>query len=88
MGGVILRGVGRGNRGAHRPVPSSLKVALSVSEYQAVFDIRGGHARQTDWAEFVPDMRSKVMRFEVVDQNEWQARQNGMLFPERSVRKS
>ena len=25
-------------------------------------------------------MRSKVMRFEVVDEDEWQARLNGMLF--------
>ena len=27
-------------------------------------------------------MRSKVMRFEVVDVDEWQARLNGMLFPD------
>ena len=28
-------------------------------------------ARKADWAEFVPEMRSKVMRFEVVDEDEW-----------------
>ena len=36
--------------------------------------------RKADWAEFVPAMRSKVVRFEVVDEDEWQARLNGMLF--------
>ena len=42
------------------------------------------HARKADWAEFVPAMRSKVMRFEVVDEDEWQARLNGMLFQGRA----
>jgi len=37
---------------------------------------------KADWAEFVPALRSKVVRFEVVDDDEWQARLNGMLFRE------
>ncbi|MDE2764647.1 MAG: hypothetical protein OXK74_17990 [Gemmatimonadota bacterium] len=45
-----------------------------------MFDICSEHARRADWAEFAPAMRSKVMRFEVVDEDEWQARLNGMLF--------
>jgi len=44
------------------------------------FDICSEHARSADWAEFAPAMRSKVMRFEVVDEDEWQPRLNGMLF--------
>ena len=30
----------------------------------------------------MPAMRSKIMRFEVVDEDEWQARLNEMLFGE------
>ena len=47
---------------------------------RSVFDICSEHARKADWAEFAPAMRSKVMRFEVVDEDEWQTRLNGMLF--------
>jgi len=59
-----------------------LKAAEDTEYKRSVFDICGEHARKTDWAEFVPAMRSKVMRFEVVDEDEWQARLNGMLFRE------
>ena len=59
-----------------------LKAAEDTEYKRSVFDICGEHARKTDWAEFVPAMRSKVMRFEVVDEDEWQARLNGMLFPD------
>ncbi|MDE0357211.1 MAG: DEAD/DEAH box helicase family protein [Gammaproteobacteria bacterium] len=57
-----------------------LKESEDTEYKRSVFDICGEHARKTDWAEFVPAMRSKVMRFEVVDEDEWQARLNGMLF--------
>ena len=51
------------------------------TEYKrSVFDICSEHARKADWAEFVPAMRTMVVRFEVVDEVEWQARLNGMLF--------
>ena len=59
-----------------------LKGSEDTEYKRSVFDICGEHARRTDWAEFVPAMRSKVMRFEVVDEGEWEARLNGMLFPE------
>ena len=59
-----------------------LKEAADTEYKRSVFDICGEHARKTDWAKFVPAMPSKVMRFEVVDEDEWQARLNGMLFPE------
>ena len=57
-----------------------LKKSEDTEYKRSVFDICGEHARKADWAEFVPAMRSKVMRFEVVDQDEWQARLNEMLF--------
>lgn len=34
---------------------------------------------KTDWATFVPAMRDKVMRFEVVDESEWEQRLNAMF---------
>ena len=58
-----------------------LKGSEDTEYKRSVFDICGEHARKADWAEFVPAMRSKVMRFEVVDEDEWQARLSGMLFP-------
>ena len=57
-----------------------LKTSEDTEYKRSVFDICGEHARKADWAEFVPAMRSKVMRFEVVDEDEWQARLNGMLY--------
>ena len=44
-----------------------------------MFDICSEHAKKTDWATFVPAMRDKVMRFEVVDEGEWEQRLNAMF---------
>jgi superfamily II DNA or RNA helicase len=50
------------------------------TEYKrSVFDVCSEHARKTNWAEFVPAMRNKVMRFEVVGEKEWEQRLNAML---------
>ena len=57
-----------------------LKGSEDTEYKRSVFDICGEHARRADWAEFVPAMRNKAMRFEVVDEDEWQARLNGILF--------
>ena len=46
---------------------------------RSVFDICTEHASKRDWAEFVPAMRNKVMRFEIVDEDEWEQRLNAML---------
>ena len=46
---------------------------------RSVFDICTEHARRTDWAEFVPAMKSKSMRFEIVDEDEWEHRLNKLL---------
>ena len=57
-----------------------LKESEDTEYKRSVFDVCGEHARRADWAEFVPAMRSRVVRFEVVDEDEWQARLNEMLF--------
>ncbi len=50
------------------------------SDYKrSVFDVCNAHATKKEWAEFVPAMRGKVMRFEVVDEEEWQKRLNELL---------
>ena len=46
---------------------------------RSVFDICSEQASKKDWAEFVPAMRNKVMRFEIVDEDEWERRLNAML---------
>ena len=46
---------------------------------RSVFDVCTEHAKRQDWAEFVPAMRGKVMRFEVVDEQEWESRLNAMV---------
>ncbi len=61
-----------------------LKASEDTEYKRSVFDICTEHARRTDWAEFVPAMQSKAMRFEIVDEEEWEARLNGMLFSESS----
>ena len=59
-----------------------LKGSEDTEYKRSVFDICSKHARKANWAEFVPAMRTKVVRFEIVDEDEWQTRLNGMLFAE------
>ena len=56
-----------------------LKGSEDTAYKRSVFDLCSRHARKTDWSEFVPAMRNKVVRFEVVDEEEWQQRLNAML---------
>ena len=46
-----------------------------------VFDICSEHAARKDWADFVPAMRDndKVVKFEIVDEDEWERPLNSML---------
>ena len=46
---------------------------------RSVFDICSEQATKKDWSEFVPAMRNKVIRFEIVDEDEWNQRLNGMF---------
>ncbi|MDE0678991.1 MAG: DEAD/DEAH box helicase family protein [Gammaproteobacteria bacterium] len=56
-----------------------LKQSADTDYKRSVFDICSQHAAKKDWAEFVPAMRDRVMRFEIVDEDEWQNRLNAML---------
>ena len=56
-----------------------LKQSSDTDYKRSVFDICSEHAAKKGWAEFVPAMRDKVMRFEIVDEDEWEHRLNGML---------
>ena len=57
-----------------------LKTTEDTEYKRSVFDICSEHSRKADCAKSVPAMRNKMMRFEIVDEDEWQARLNGMLF--------
>ena len=46
---------------------------------RSVFDICTEQAAKKDWSEFVPAMRNKVIRFEIVDEDEWNQRLNAMF---------
>ncbi len=56
-----------------------LKDSADTAYKRSVFDICSRHAKKTDWANVVPAMRSTVMRFEVVDEDEWEQRLNAMF---------
>ena len=56
-----------------------LKDSADTNYKRSVFDLCSQHAKKTDWADFVPAMQGKVMRFEVVDEDEWEQRLNAMF---------
>ena len=56
-----------------------LKHSEDTDYKRSVFDLCSRHARKTDWATFVPAMRNKILRFEVVDEEEWQKRLHGLF---------
>ena len=56
-----------------------LKEAADTEYKRSVFDICSQHATRRDWAEFVPAMQGKSMRFEVVDEAEWQRRLTALM---------
>ena len=56
-----------------------LREAADTAYKRSVFDLCSEHARKTDWAEFVPAMRGRVLRYEIVDEDEWQQRLNTLL---------
>ena len=58
---------------------SHLKAAADTAYKRTVFDICSQHAKKRDWAEFVPAMRNKAMRFEIVDEDEWEQRLNALI---------
>ncbi len=46
---------------------------------RSVFAVCSEHAQRKEWADYVPAMRGMVMKFEVVDEDEWEKRLSGML---------
>ena len=60
-------------KGAH------LQEAADTAYKSSVFDLCSEHAQKTDWAAFVPAMRNRVLRYEIVDEDEWQQRLNALL---------
>ena len=56
-----------------------LKNSEDTAYKRSVFDLCSRHARKTDWADFVPAMRDKVMRFEVVDEDQWERHLNTLF---------
>ena len=56
-----------------------LKQSEDTDYKRSVFDVCTEHAKKTDWAKFVPAMQSKAMRFEIVDEDEWERKLNEML---------
>ncbi len=56
-----------------------LKQSEDTTYKRSVFDICSEHAKKKDWAEFVPAMKGTAMRYEVVDQEEWERRLRTMF---------
>ena len=56
-----------------------LKATEDTDYKRSVFDLCTERARQTDWAEFVPAMQGRVVRFEIVDEEEWRERLQGLV---------
>ena len=56
-----------------------LREASDTAYKRSVFDLCSQHAHKTDWAEFVPAMRGRVLRYEIVDEEEWEQRLSALL---------
>lgn len=55
------------------------------TEYKrSVFDICNQNAEKADWNSLVPKMKNKVLRYEIVDEEEWQSRLNSLLASDQS----
>ena len=62
-----------------RPRGLHLGQSADTAYKRSVFDLCSRHAKKTDWTEFVPAMRGRIVRFEIVDEDEWEQRLNAML---------
>ncbi len=56
-----------------------LKRNADTQYKRSIFDLCNEYAKKKGWSEFVPDMQSKSMRFEIVDEDEWKAKLNQIL---------
>lgn len=56
-----------------------LKQSEDTDYKRSIFNVCSEHAQKRDWAEYVSAMSDKTMRFEVVDQDEWERKLNAMF---------
>ena len=56
-----------------------LKQSEDTNYKRSVFDICTERAQKTDWAKFVPAMQRKAVRFEIVDEEEWERKLGEMM---------
>ena len=56
-----------------------LKQSEDTNYKRSVFDICTERAQKTDWAKFVPAMQRKAVRFEIVDEEEWERKLGEMI---------
>jgi type III restriction enzyme len=56
-----------------------LKRFTDTDYKRAMFALCNDHAQHAEWSALVPAMRGAVMRFEVVDEDEWRIRLNTLL---------
>lgn len=56
-----------------------LKRTADTDYKRDVFGLCNKLAKQKDWSDLVPTMKSKVVKFEVIDEDEWQNRLNQIL---------
>lgn len=56
-----------------------LKDTSDTPYKRSVFDLCSEYAQRKDWAAFVPAMRGRVLRYEIVDEGEWEQRLNTLL---------
>ncbi len=56
-----------------------LKQSEDTDYKRSVFNICSEHAKKRDWTEYVSAMSNKTMRFEIVDQDEWEQKLNTMF---------
>lgn len=53
--------------------------SLDTDYKRKMFSICAKEAKSKSWAEFGPAMKNKVIRFEILAEDEWQAKLNEML---------
>lgn len=67
-------------KGRHLAGVTDAEDKLTDTGYKrSVFTLCSQLAQEKSWAELVPYMRDKQMRFEVVDEDGWEARLNELL---------
>jgi type III restriction enzyme len=56
-----------------------LKGNVDTEYKRSVFDICNQNAKKADWNSLVPAMKNKVLRYEIVDEDEWEKRLSSLI---------